>query len=71
MLTCQCTTFTLTSMLSKFGIREDLFTEFQSISVLFMFITPLSKEKRKNLSLVKNVNFKFGAALLILLNTTK
>lgn len=27
-------------MLSKFGIREDLFTEFQSISVLFMFITP-------------------------------
>lgn len=63
MLTSQSTTFTLTSMLSKFGIREDLFTEFQSISVLFMFITPLSKEKRKNLSLVKNVNFKFGAAL--------
>lgn len=34
----------LTSMLGKLGVGQDLFAELESVSVLLVFVTSLSKE---------------------------
>lgn len=38
----------LTSMLCKLGVGQDLFAELEPVSVLFVFVTSLSKEGKRN-----------------------
>lgn len=41
---CTSTRLLLTSMFSKFGVGQDLFAELEPVSVLFVFVTSLSKK---------------------------